>query len=95
MARILSVADAFDARVSDRPYRRGFEGQQAVRVILDEAGSQFDPRVAEAFKKVVRRILEYLHRSRLIDPNLANQTAPFSVSSTRQESGAARPHNGR
>ncbi len=95
MARILSVADAFDAMVSDRPYRRGFEDQQAVKIILDEAGSQFDPRVVEAFKKVVGRILEYSHRSRVTAPSLANQTAPFSVSPARQESGVARAHNGR
>jgi len=53
-SRILILADAVEAMASDRTYRRA----KAVEAILDEvrgaAGSQFDPRVADAFARVVR-----------------------------------------
>ncbi|MDQ7844492.1 MAG: HD domain-containing phosphohydrolase [Armatimonadota bacterium] len=52
-ARVLAVADTYDALVSSRPYRRGLHPEQAVEVIRKGAGTQFDPRVVEAFLQVV------------------------------------------
>jgi HD-GYP domain-containing protein (c-di-GMP phosphodiesterase class II) len=49
LARIVTVADAFDAMTSDRPYRKGFSFEFAARTIVSEAGRQFDPAVVEAF----------------------------------------------
>ena len=48
-ARILAVADVFDALRSDRPYRDGWPTERVNEVILKEAGRQFDPMVVEAF----------------------------------------------
>jgi putative nucleotidyltransferase with HDIG domain len=48
-ARILSVADTWDAMTSDRPYRKGCDPEFALTEICNEAGAQFDPRVVEAF----------------------------------------------
>jgi HD-GYP domain-containing protein (c-di-GMP phosphodiesterase class II) len=48
-ARILAVADAFDAMVSDRPYRRALSVEAALAELDRCAGSQFDPVLAEAF----------------------------------------------
>ncbi len=48
-ARIIAVADTYDAIVSDRPYRSGRTAAEAMRVLREEAGRQFDPRVVEAF----------------------------------------------
>jgi putative nucleotidyltransferase with HDIG domain len=48
-ARIFPVVDTFDAMTSDRPYRRALSTQQALNEILKYSGSQFDPRVVEAF----------------------------------------------
>lgn len=49
-ARIVAVADAFDAMTSDRPYRKGFSFDFAARTIISEAGKQFDPAVVDVFK---------------------------------------------
>ena len=52
-ARIIAVADAYDAMTTDRPYRRAASMEEAVREILRCSGTQFDPVVVEAFGKVV------------------------------------------
>jgi putative nucleotidyltransferase with HDIG domain len=48
-ARILAVADTYDAMTSDRPYRKALSHATAIAEIRDEAGTQFDPEVATAF----------------------------------------------
>ncbi|MCD4675082.1 MAG: HD domain-containing protein [Desulfobacula sp.] len=48
-ARILAVADVYDAVVSDRPYRHGWIEEKAVKMITQEAGTHFDPKVVDAF----------------------------------------------
>lgn len=52
-ARIIAIADAFDAMTSDRPYRRGMDATTAVRIIGEEAGSQFCPQCARAFLQMM------------------------------------------
>ena len=52
-ARILSVADAFDAMISNRPYRKAMTVERAVSIINNEAGKMFDPEVIKAFNEVV------------------------------------------
>ena len=50
-ARILAVADAYDAMTSDRPYRRGMPVNIALEEIKRCSGTQFDPAIATAFIK--------------------------------------------
>jgi len=57
-ARILAVADSFDAMTTDRPYRKGMPPWQAREEITVNAGKQFDPQVVEAFKCVIDKKLE-------------------------------------
>ncbi len=52
-ARIVSVADVYDALVSRRPYKAPWPIEQAVTYIQERAGSQFDPRVVAAFVEVI------------------------------------------
>ena len=52
-ARCLSVADAFDAMTTDRPYRSGLPTEYAVKQIRDGAGTQFDPQLAIIFAKLI------------------------------------------
>lgn len=53
-ARILAVADAFDAIISDRPYRSGRSLDEAVQVIKQDAGTHFDPSVVSVFLRVLQ-----------------------------------------
>ena len=51
-ARIIAVADAFDAIVSNRQYRRGKSFEEAIDEIGREQGVQFDPQLAELFHRL-------------------------------------------
>jgi putative nucleotidyltransferase with HDIG domain len=48
-ARVLAVADAFDAMTSDRPYRRALDHDAAVAEVARCAGTQFDPEIVRIF----------------------------------------------
>lgn len=48
-ARIMAVADVFDALVSERCYKKAFPFEKAMDIIKEDAGTHFDPNVAEAF----------------------------------------------
>ena len=52
LARILSVADVYDAMASDRAYRKKMQDDVIIKIINDGAGTQFDPDVVAAFNKV-------------------------------------------
>jgi HD-GYP domain-containing protein (c-di-GMP phosphodiesterase class II) len=61
-ARIIAVADAFDAICSNRSYRRGVSAEQALNIIAQAAGSHFDPEVATAIaRKPLREALLAAH----------------------------------
>lgn len=49
MARIVGICDAFDAMTSHRPYRHGMARDEALSIIRDQRGSQFDIRLANVF----------------------------------------------
>lgn len=48
-ARILTVADSFEAMTSNRPYRKAMTPQAALGELQEKAGTQFDPRIVQAF----------------------------------------------
>jgi putative nucleotidyltransferase with HDIG domain len=60
-ARIFAVADAFDAMISDRVYRRGRSYEAAAQELEVWSGRQFDPKVVAAFHRVPRQDWEELH----------------------------------
>jgi response regulator RpfG family c-di-GMP phosphodiesterase len=77
-ARIFAVADALDAMTYDRPYRRAVPLEPAREEIRRNAGTQFDPRCAEAFLSLEPRLIEALGR-----PDArASEPAPRSGSDT-------------
>lgn len=54
LARLIAVADTFDAMTSDRPYRKALPEDVALDEIRRKAGTQFDPELAEAFVRMMR-----------------------------------------
>ncbi|MBN1290162.1 MAG: HD domain-containing protein [Actinobacteria bacterium] len=54
-ARILAVADAFEAMTSDRPYREALSREDAIKELIEGAGSQFDPTVVETFVRLLKK----------------------------------------
>lgn len=55
IARIIAVADTFDAMTTDRPYRKGLSFETALLELKSKAGKQFDPIVVECFVKVFEK----------------------------------------
>jgi HD-GYP domain-containing protein (c-di-GMP phosphodiesterase class II) len=51
-ARILTVADCYDALVSDRPYRKGLTAQEAIQLLQRTSGTQFDPQIIKVFMQL-------------------------------------------
>jgi putative nucleotidyltransferase with HDIG domain len=58
LARVVALADAFDAMTSDRPYRKGMPAATAFAEIAKQAGRQFDPQFAAAFVGMRDKILQ-------------------------------------
>jgi HD-GYP domain-containing protein (c-di-GMP phosphodiesterase class II) len=54
-ARILAVADAYEAMVADRTYRMGIGAERAREELENGSGTQFDPLVVEAFLRFLER----------------------------------------
>lgn len=57
-AKILTVVDAYDAMVYERPYQRALSREEAIKEIQSEKGKQFAPLVVEAFLKVEKKFIE-------------------------------------
>jgi putative nucleotidyltransferase with HDIG domain len=53
---IISLADAFDAMTSDRPYRKALSEETALKVIQQERGTQFHPDIVDIFLKMKNRV---------------------------------------
>jgi HD-GYP domain-containing protein (c-di-GMP phosphodiesterase class II) len=64
IARIIAVADTWDAMTSDRPYRKALDEAKALRELFENRGNQFAPEVVEAFFQAYRKNKIYTqHRS--------------------------------
>jgi putative two-component system response regulator len=50
--RLMAIADVYDALVSDRPYKKAFTHEEAVRIILEGKGTHFDPVLVDVFEQV-------------------------------------------
>ncbi len=77
LARIMSVADVYDAMASDRAYRKRMEEEVILKIINEGAGTQFDPDVVAAFLEVYNQgaIKRYMETGQ-IDENDRNLAAP-------------------
>ena len=75
-ARIMAVADVFDALIAERVYKKPFSYEKAMSIITEGAGKHFDPDVVEAFTRISEKL--YLARTRITPPPEAGETAPKS-----------------
>ena len=60
-ARMMAIADVYDALVSERPYKKAFSHEEALRIIVEEKGSHFDPVLVELFVKAadeIKKVIE-------------------------------------
>ncbi|HNW59744.1 MAG TPA: GAF domain-containing protein [bacterium] len=75
LSKILAVADVFDALTSKRHYRTRMAFAEVIQLMGDGAGSQFDPQIVEAFRRIrldrLVRILEHEYVDRLEAGDLA------------------------
>lgn len=54
-ARIIAIADVYQALTSDRPYHKAFTKDDALEIIKKSSGTQFDPRIVSAFLKIINK----------------------------------------
>ncbi len=59
-ARIMAIADVYDALVSKRSYKRAYSDKEAYIIIVSEAGYQFDPDIVSCFTKIHKKIYEQI-----------------------------------
>ncbi|HQO91285.1 MAG TPA: HD domain-containing phosphohydrolase, partial [bacterium] len=53
-ARIIAIADTFDAITSDRPYRKALSEEKAIEIIKENSGTQFCPKCSAAFLEMAK-----------------------------------------
>jgi response regulator RpfG family c-di-GMP phosphodiesterase len=58
LARIVAVADVFDALTSRRPYKEAWSIERAMEVIRDECGKYFDPVIVDVLERALPRLME-------------------------------------
>jgi HD-GYP domain-containing protein (c-di-GMP phosphodiesterase class II) len=56
-ARIIHIADAYDAMTTDRSYRRGLTHERAIEILFEYAGTQFDPYIVPTFANLPREMM--------------------------------------
>lgn len=77
MARILAVADSYDAMGSDRPYRKGMPLEKLDRILRDGAGKQWDPRIVDAYFAARDEIKKIWESYSPLDGNLLDERSPL------------------
>ena len=54
--RIMAFVDVYDALVSERPYKKPFTHEEAIKIIMENAGTQFDPVIAQVFNEIEKEL---------------------------------------
>jgi putative nucleotidyltransferase with HDIG domain len=54
-ARIVAIADVYQALISDRPYRKAYSKREAIEIIKKDAGKKFDPKIVKIFLKIIKK----------------------------------------
>ena len=83
LARIVAVADAFDAMTSDRPYRKGMDPEVAFAEIKKQSARQFDPECAAAFLGIRDRVEKEMRGGSSGDDSTVVPVEPVIVAPVR------------
>jgi putative nucleotidyltransferase with HDIG domain len=81
-ARIIHIADAYDAMTTDRSYRRGLTHERALEILFEYAGTQFDPYVVPVFAGLPREMMAPPNRTSTPDASstdIVNVMAPWGT----------------
>jgi putative nucleotidyltransferase with HDIG domain len=80
LARVIAVADSYNAMTSDRPYRRAMSPDVAIQQLLNGRGSQFQADLVDAFVRVLKRESDSYRRGLLADFSLESMQHPALMS---------------
>lgn len=86
-ARILSVADAYDALRGTRSYRDAVSKEEARKFLISEAGQQFDPKIVDVFLHHLKRFEERIEEEGLAYSSDARQTEMFHITDEGENPG--------
>jgi HD-GYP domain-containing protein (c-di-GMP phosphodiesterase class II) len=76
-ARLIAVADSFDAMTSDRPYRKALSANQAFQILLEGRGKQWDPQIVNTFVDMMINLMDEKSTE-----SLSNQQTSLALSQT-------------
>jgi hypothetical protein len=82
-ARVIAVADSFDAMTSDRPYRKAMSDNQAIQTLLMGRGKQWDTSVVNAFVDMITKQLDEVPHSDPADANFSHEFLPVMPTSAQ------------
>jgi len=88
-ARIVAVADVYDALVNERPYKPAIPEEKAIAIMLRDRGTHFDPRVLDCFMSILTRIRQIAAEVTEEDPLenfLPNNTLPDELPDPKADS---------
>ena len=90
-ARIMAVADVFDALIAERVYKKGFPYEKAMSIITEGSGKHFDPVVVEAFTRISKAL--YDARTRVTPETGENAENATGAAATEKATENAAPGN--
>ncbi|MDR2035901.1 MAG: response regulator [Coriobacteriales bacterium] len=85
-ARMMSLADVYDALISERPYKRAFSHEEAMTMIVEQRGTQFDPELADLFVSLSDQIEEISKELNAVKLGIAKHN-PVRLSTTTLNAG--------
>jgi HD-GYP domain-containing protein (c-di-GMP phosphodiesterase class II) len=82
-ARIIAVADSFEAMTSDRPYRKALSVHEAIQILLEGRGKQWDPHIVNAFVDLVVSQMDEIAIKNSPESEIAPVPSPTLLTSPR------------
>lgn len=81
-ARITAIADVYDALTSERPYKKAFSHEKALKIIVQDSGSHFDPEIVAAFLRQADKIRQIKRDAGNAPQTRGQYDAPMEVQIT-------------